>query len=154
VVIVRLATVADIGVLVDLMRDFYAESNFPLDEAWASQSFADLLANPAAGTIWLIDVDGRPVGHVVLSIRYAMEFAGLIGYIDDLYVRPDHRRRGAASAGVAMLVAECQRRGCKSLQVEVDPNNVPAIGTYRKFGMAPGTDERLLLKTNLPAPAA
>lgn len=150
-VTVRLATVADIDVLVDLMRDFYAESDFPLDAAWASQSFADLLAAPEAGAIWLIDVDGRPVGHVVLSIRYAMEFGGLIGYIDDLYVRPDHRRRGAASAGVAVLVAECQRRGCKSLHVEVDPNNVPAIGVYQRFGMAPGTDARLQLKTNLPA---
>jgi len=151
VVTVRLATVADIDVLVDLMRDFYAESNFPLDAAWAAQSFADLLANPAAGAIWVIDVDGRPVGHVVLSIRYAMEYAGLIGYIDDLYVRPDHRRRGAASAGLAVLVAECQKRGCKSLHVEVDPNNVPAVGAYRRLGMAPGTDERVQLKTTLPA---
>jgi ribosomal protein S18 acetylase RimI-like enzyme len=151
VVTVRLATVADIDVLVDLMRDFYGESNFPLDAAWASQSFADLLAEPAAGAIWLIDVDGRPVGHVVLSIRYAMEYGGLIGYIDDLYVRPAHRRRGAASAGVAVLVAECQKRGCKSLHVEVDPNNAPAIGVYRRFGMAPGSDERLQLKANLPA---
>ena len=60
-VTVRLATVADIDVLVDLMRDFYAESNFPLDAAWAAQSFADLLANPAAGAIWVIDVDGRRI---------------------------------------------------------------------------------------------
>jgi ribosomal protein S18 acetylase RimI-like enzyme len=147
---VRRATEADIDVLVDLMRDFYAESGFPLDEPWASRSFAALLADPAAGAIWLIDVDGRAVGHVVLSIRYAMEFGGLIGYIDDLYVRPEHRRRGAATAGVAALVDECKRRGCRSLHVEVDPTNAAAIGVYQRFGMAPGTDARLQLKTVLP----
>jgi ribosomal protein S18 acetylase RimI-like enzyme len=150
-VTVRSAAAADIDALVDLMRDFYAESDFPLDAPWAAQSFADLLADPARGAIWLIDADGRPVGHVVLSVRYAMEFGGLMGYIDDLYVRPEYRRRGAATAGIQALVAECQRRGCRSLHVEVDPANAPAIGVYQRFGLAPGTDTRLQLKTILPA---
>lgn len=148
---IRPATGADIDVLVDLMRDFYAESGFPLDEPWAAQSFADLLADPARGAIWLIDLDGRPVGHVVLTVRYAMEFGGLIGYIDDLFVRTAYRRRGAARAGVEALVAECRRRRCKSLHVEVDPANAAAIGVYQRFGLAPGTDARLQLKTVLPS---
>jgi hypothetical protein len=87
------------------------------------------------GAIWVILVDGEPVGHVVLSVRYAMEFGGLIGYIDDLFVRVEHRRRG-----------------CLSLHVEVDPANAPAIGVYRRFGMAPGTNSRLQLKTMLMPP--
>jgi ribosomal protein S18 acetylase RimI-like enzyme len=149
VVTIRPAAEADIDVLVDLMRDFYAESGFPLDGPWAAQSFADLLADPARGAIWLIDVDGSPVGHVVLSVRYAMEYGGLCGYIDDLFVRVEYRRRGAATIGVEALVAECRRRGCKALQVEVDPANAAAIGVYQRFGLAPGTDTRLQLKTVL-----
>lgn len=150
-VTVRSAADADIDVLVDLMRDFYAESGFPLDAPWAAQSFADLLADPARGAIWLIDIDGRPEGHVVLSVRYAMEFGGLTGYIDDLFVRAEYRRRGAATAGVEALVAECRRRGCKALEVEVDPANAAAIGVYQRFGLTPGTDTRLHLKAVLPA---
>jgi GNAT superfamily N-acetyltransferase len=151
VVTIRPAAEADIDVLVDLMRDFYAESSFPLDGPWAAQSFADLLADPTRGAIWLIDVDNSPVGHVVLSVRYGMEYGGLIGYIDDLFVRAEYRRRGAATAGVEALVAECRRRGCKALEVEVDPANAAAIGVYQRFGLAPGTDTRLQLKVVLPA---
>ena len=146
---VRLATSSDIDALVDLMREFYAEAAFPLDREWAARSFADLLAEPSRGAVWLLLVEGRVVGHVVLSVRFAMEFGGLSGYIDDLFVRPAFRRYGAATAGLEALVSECRRRGCKSLHVEVDPSNVAATGLYARFGLAPGADERQQLKTVL-----
>jgi GNAT superfamily N-acetyltransferase len=147
---VRLASAADIDVLVDLMREFYAEADFPLDAAWAADAFSTLIADPALGAVWIISADDAPIGHVVLTIRYAMEFGGLIGYIDDLFVRKAHRRLGAATAGLEALVAECNRRGCKSIHVEVGPGNVAAVALYRRFGLAPGADERLQLKTVLP----
>ena len=146
---VRRATAADIGVLVELMREFYAESPFPLDAAWAADAFANLLADPALGAVWILSIGDEPVGHAVLTVRFAMEFGGLSGYIDDLFVRSSHRRQGAAQAGLEALVAECRTRGCMSLHVEVDPANVAAVTLYRRFGLAPGTDERLSLKALL-----
>lgn len=150
VIVVRRATASDAGVLVELMREFYAEADFPLDSTWASDAFARLLADPSLGAVWIISVNDVAVGHVVLTIRYAMEFGGLIGYIDDLFVRKAHRRLGAATAGLEALVAECNRRGYKSIHVEVGPGNVAAVALYRRFGLAPGADERLQLKTVLP----
>ena len=146
---VRRATAADVGVLVELMREFYAEADFPLDSTWAGDAFADLVADPSLGAVWIISVNDAPVGHVVLTVRYAMEFGGLIGYIDDLFVRKVHRRQGAATAGLDALVAECKRRGCKSIHVEVGPGNIAAIGLYGRFGLAPGTDERVQLKVQV-----
>src|SRR5512138_1663164 len=108
---VRLATRPDIPRLVELMREFYAESSFPLDRDWAGRAFAGLIDEPRHGAVWIIECGGQPVGHVVLSVRFAMEFGGLSGYIDDLFVRPGHRRQGAASAGLDALMAECRHRG-------------------------------------------
>ena len=143
---VRLATISDIPSLVALMHDFYAESSFPLDREWAARAFADLMADPSRGAAWIIERDGSPIGHAVLSVRFAMEFGGLSGYIDDIYVRPEHRRQGAASVGLDALVAECRRRGCRSVHVEVAPDNHAAIALYRRFGLAPGDDERQQLR--------
>jgi ribosomal protein S18 acetylase RimI-like enzyme len=147
---VRLATVSDIDELVELMCEFYAESDYPFDREWARKAFARLIEDPPRGCVWLLTVHGKPVGHAVMSVRFAMEFGGLAAYIDDLFVRASYRRRGAARAGLDALVAEATRRDCRSLHVEVDPKNSAATALYARFGLAPGTDERIELKTLLP----
>lgn len=146
---VRLATPSDIPVLVELMREFYEESGFALETDWAARAFSELMAEPGRGAVWLINDDGVAVGHVVLSVRFAMEFGGLSGYVDDLFVRPAHRRKGAATAGLEALVVECHRRSCRSIHVEVGPDNAAALALYRRHGFAPGEDRREHLRVVL-----
>lgn len=146
---VRRASLNDIRDLVALMRAFYAESDYPLDEAWARQAFEQLLSDPSRGCVWLLTFEGEAVGYVVLTVRFAMEFGGLSAYVDDLFVRASHRRRGLARAGLEALIAEATRRGCRSLHVEVDPENAAAMALYGSFGLARGEDNRLEFKTLL-----
>ena len=128
------------------MREFYAESGYALDEAWAASAFRDLLADPSRGAVWLIEERCQPIGHVVLAVRFAMEFGGLLGCIDDLYVQPEHRRRGAAAAALRTLVEESRVRGCRAIEVEVAPGNPAAQAAYRRLGMVPGSDDRQHLR--------
>jgi len=144
---------SDVPRLVELMREFYAEASFPLDQEWAARAFERLLEEPARGAAWIIEAEGIPVGHVVLSVRFAMEYGGLIGYIDDLFVRPSHRRRGAARAGLDALFAECRGRGCCSVHVEVGIENDAANALYKLYGLAPGEDRRQTLRVTLLPPA-
>jgi GNAT superfamily N-acetyltransferase len=146
---VRPATVADIPALVSLMEEFYAESSFPLDRASAGKSFEALFREPARGAVWLLLDGGEAAGHVVLTTRFAMEHGGLDAFIDDLFVRPAHRRRGLARAGLEALFAECRRRGVLAVNVEVGDTNAPARALYGGFGLAPRTDRRVLLTTTL-----
>lgn len=147
---VRRATSTDVETLIALMHDFYAESDYALDHQWADASFRELLASPAVGCVWLASSDAEPIGHAVLTVRYAMEHGGLSGYVDDLYVRPDFRRMGAGNALLNELFAECRRRGCKSSNVEVGEDNLPARGLYEKFGLLAAQDGRVLLSGVLP----
>jgi ribosomal protein S18 acetylase RimI-like enzyme len=150
-VVVGEATSSDIPELVALMDAFYAEFSYPLDRHWASNSFAQLLSTPALGSVWLARAGGRPVGHAVLSVRYTMEHGALSGYIDDLYVSPLFRQRHIASQLLRALGKECGRRGCAAVYVEVGDTNTAALATYRKFGLMPTTDGRLLLSGGLGA---
>jgi ribosomal protein S18 acetylase RimI-like enzyme len=148
-IIAREAGRSDIPQLVELMHEFYAESAFPLDRTWAARAFEYLTDHPVHGAAWLIEHNGLPIGHVVLSVRFTMEFGGLSAYIDDLFVRPANRRMGAATAGLDALLSECRRRGCRSLHVEVGPDNEPAVALYRRYGLRPGTDNRQMLHRTL-----
>lgn len=143
---VRRAAATDVDALVLLMHDFYAESGYVLNHAWAGQAFRALFANPALGTAWVIEDGGLAVGHIVLSVRFAMEFGGPIGYVDDLYVQPAYRGRGAAAAALAALLDECRARHCRAIEVEVAPDNQPAQAAYRRLGMRPGDDPRQHLR--------
>lgn len=143
------ATIADVNALVGLMRDFYAESGFPLDPAWAAESFRMLLADPSRGRVWLVRAGETAVGHVVLSLRFTMEHGGLSGSIDDLYVTPEHRRKGCGRKLLTSLAAHCREMGCKSLQVEVAESNDAALALYRAFGLEVIRDGRVLAAVKL-----
>ncbi len=147
---IRRATHTDIETLVQLMHDFYVESQYQFDTKWATESFSALLSKPALGCVWLVVESGRVIGHVVLTVRYTMEHGGLSAYIDDLYVKPEFRRRGAASAMLDSLLAECRTRECKSIHVEVGKSNIAAVSLYSKHGLQRVTDGRILLSATLP----
>ena len=142
---VRQATAADVPTLIGLMAEFYGESSYPLDREWAATAFRDLLNDPSRGAVWLLEVDGVPAGHVVLSVRFAMEFGGLLAYIDDLFVKPEFRRLGVARAGLEALLEDCRRRECRALHVEVAPDNFAANALYGSYGLSSRVDERLQL---------
>jgi ribosomal protein S18 acetylase RimI-like enzyme len=139
----------DVPTLVELMREFYEESHYPLDRDWAARSFFTLLADRSLGAAWIARIDGEPAGYVVLTLRFGMEHGGLQASIDDLFVRAAHRRSGAATALLRTLVDEGHRRGVVALHVEVAEANDAAIALYRRFGLESRDDRRAVLACRL-----
>ena len=147
---VRPASTGDVPVLVALMTAFYAESDFPLPAGPATRAFEALLADARLGGAWLAEVDGTAIGYVVLTLGFAMEYGGLRGCIDDLYVRQGARGRGAAAALLAAARDAAIGRGVRALQVEVGAENPIARRLYARAGYA--ESGHLLLTLPLAAP--
>jgi len=57
-----------------------------------------------------------------------------LGHIKDLAVRPDHRRRGVASALLKRALELLEDVGAESAKLEVRADNEAAIRLYRRFG--------------------
>jgi ribosomal protein S18 acetylase RimI-like enzyme len=132
----RIAQESDIPDLVELMSEFYAESQYSLDRFWASRSFTQLLKNPARGGAWVAH-DGRDaMGYVVLTTRHSMEYGGLDGFIDDFFVRPRYRRHGLGTSLLGALIEHCRRHDVLAVHVEVGLDNAAAQAVYRRFGLA------------------
>jgi ribosomal protein S18 acetylase RimI-like enzyme len=129
------AGLADVSTLVDLMTEFYAESAYELDRRWASRSFELLLRDASKGVAWIARESEEPAGHAVLTLRHSMEFGGLCGVIDDLFVRPRFRRQGIGTALMSAVLETCRALYLIAVQVEVDPKNAAAVGLYRAFGL-------------------
>ena len=145
----RNATFEDIPLLVSMMAESYAESDFPLDRVWASASFAALLADSSRGAVWIVSQESEPAGYVALTMRFSMEHGGLDAFIDDLFVRPAYRRRGLGHLALRATFAECRRRGALAVHVEVGQHNAAAQSLYASYGLALRNDHRQLLTVRL-----
>lgn len=150
---IRAATDADVPVLVGLMTTFYAEAGFPLPAGPATRAFHALLADDRLGGVWVAWVDEHPVGHVVLTTCFSMEYGGLRGFIDDLYVRPDARSRGAGAGLLAAARAGAVKRGVRALHVEVGPENQTAQRLYARAGYVDSGHQFLSLPLAAPVHA-
>jgi len=131
---IRRATGADVSALVGLMADFYSEAEFTLDTAAAARAFEALLAAPSLGTIWLAELDEAPLGHLVLSVAFSMEYGGMRGFIDDLYVRPSARGHGIGAALLDAAREGAIARGLRALCVETGLEDHPARSLYARAG--------------------
>ena len=139
----------DIPALVELMSQFYAESSYALDREWAEVSFKHLLRNEARGAVWLARRGTEPTGYVVLALRHSMEFGGLAGIIDDLFVRPPFRRQRIGSELLSALLDACRKLHVAAVHVEVGPSNVGASALYQSFGLRAHSPERQTLTVQL-----
>jgi GNAT superfamily N-acetyltransferase len=126
------------------MAEFYAEAGYALNQARAAAAFTAILADERLGYVWILQAEHQDVGHIVLTLKYAMEYSGLIACLDDLYVKPDWRNRGLSTGALIEVRNFCERVGIRALTVEVAHNNGPAQTVYRRVGFAEAADRQLL----------
>jgi diamine N-acetyltransferase len=146
----RTATTADLPLLVELMAEFYAESGYPLDRQRAGTAFADLLADPNLGRVWLIVPADEPVGYVALTLGYSLEYGGRDAFLDDLYVRPAHRGKGLGKLALATVRAACEEHGVRALHLEAERDNAAAQLLYRGAGFRDNGRQLLTLRLREP----
>lgn len=78
--------------------------------------------------------DGEVVGFALWFLNFST-WNGVHGiYLEDLYVRPEHRAFGFGRALLTRLAQVCVERGYSRLEWSVLDWNEPAIGFYRKLG--------------------
>jgi GNAT superfamily N-acetyltransferase len=147
---VRPADHSDLPTLVEFMREFYAESGFPLDAARAGAAFAALLDEPRLGRVWLVQRGDAIAGYVAVTFVFAMEYGGMIGVIDDFYVRPAYRGRGLGTAALTQVRAVCEQLGLRALHVEVGRENAAAQAVYRHTGLGAVDHQLMSLRLGLP----
>ena len=75
--------------------------------------------------------DERVLGYV------GMMFVLDEGYISNVAVAPDSRRRGIGDLLIQELLHRCEEHGLTFVTLEVREHNEPAIALYRKHGFAP-----------------
>ncbi|MDO3637280.1 GNAT family N-acetyltransferase [Mycolicibacterium arseniciresistens] len=88
----------------------------------------------------IAEVDGTPAAAALWFYNFST-WDGVAGiYLEDLFVRPQFRRRGLARALLSTLARECVENGYSRLSWAVLDWNADAIATYDALGGKPQTD--------------
>jgi GNAT superfamily N-acetyltransferase len=143
----RRASLADIPLLLELMSGFYSEGGYKLDHTHAEIAFIALLSDERLGYAWLIEEEPgerKIVGYLVLTLRFGMEYGGLMACLDDLFVIPQSRNKGLSTAALSQVRDFCEQIGIRAITVEVGYGNAPAQAVYRRLGLTEAKDRQLL----------
>jgi GNAT superfamily N-acetyltransferase len=82
-------------------------------------------------------VDMEVVGCALWFLNFST-WRGVHGiYLEDLYVKPEHRGGGLGRALLVALAQECVKRGYARLEWAVLDWNEPSIAFYRSLGAEP-----------------
>jgi GNAT superfamily N-acetyltransferase len=76
--------------------------------------------------------EGRVVGVAVLAYRLSISAGGLFASVEDLYVKPDARRRGVGRALLEAVGERCAARGVSYVETQVEDEE--AAGFYAALG--------------------
>ncbi|MGE5185650.1 MAG: N-acetyltransferase family protein [Acidobacteriota bacterium] len=130
---VRLATPADLPLLLPRTRALNDHEGIQIGDPELEAALHRLLESPELGGAWLIERDGAPVGYAIATYGYDLEFGGRDAYLTELWIDEPERGRGAATAALDRLAPELRGRGVHALHLQVRPEN-PAVRLYERTG--------------------
>jgi GNAT superfamily N-acetyltransferase len=136
--VIREAQPSDVPVLLELVRELARYEREPDAVVATEDDLATALfgPDPSAGC-HVAEVDGAVVGFA-LWYRSFSTWLGRPGlWLEDLFVRPEHRGAGLGRQLLGQLAAVCVERGWPRFEWWVLDWNEPAQEFYRSLGARP-----------------
>jgi GNAT superfamily N-acetyltransferase len=134
---IRPATADDVPLVLDFVRGL-ADYERMLDQVQATEASlrASLFPAGSAPNVHCVigSVDGVPAGFALYFFNYSTFLARPGLYLEDLFVKPEHRGAGLGKALLLYLAALANERGCGRMEWAVLDWNEPAIGFYESLG--------------------
>ena len=138
---IRPATEADLGTIDELIRAL-AEYERMADEVVMDVQLLkkNLFGGRPYAEVLIAEVDGEAAGFALFFHNFST-FVGRPGiYLEDLFVKPEHRGKGFGKALLKRLAEIAVERGCGRLEWAVLDWNEPAIGFYKSLGARPNEE--------------
>lgn len=145
---IRSATEEDIPVILYFIRAL-AEYERLLDRVVADEEKLrrTLFGNPRFAEVVIAEEERQPVGFALFFHNYSTFLAAPGIYLEDLFVKPEHRGKGYGKALLARLAQIAKERQCGRLEWAVLEWNEPSITFYRSLGAVMLDDWRIFRLT-------
>ncbi|WP_300066638.1 GNAT family N-acetyltransferase [uncultured Ruegeria sp.] len=130
----RLARPDDLDRLMSLVGAFHTETGIEQDTDQRRDALLPLLEGLPHGCIYLIGPGRAPLGYIILTFGWSVEFGGMDGFVDEIYIRPAVRGRGIATEVLLDLPKALAGAGLTALHLEVDRTDEATQKLYLRTG--------------------
>lgn len=96
-----------------------------------------VVADEQHGFVQVARAEGRVVGVAYVATILSMEHAGLVGWLEELFVTPAWRGRGIGSALLTAVLDRARTAGIVAVDLEIDAGHIRAASLYKRFGFHP-----------------
>ena len=120
----------DISTITQMMQDFYAIDNYPMDVEESKKLFQEFITNENLGKSWLIFSETEIVGYIILTFIFSFEYGGKIAFIDELFIKETARGKGFGKEAIQFIQGEVPKLSLKLLYLEVETHNENAQKLY------------------------
>jgi GNAT superfamily N-acetyltransferase len=122
----RQARISDSPELLRLIRAYYRFDGIRFESKIVDAALRKRLRSRSLGRIWIMRDGAKPVGYVVLTFAYDLEFGGLEGIVTDLFIRSEYRARGLGRHALTLVHAYCRSAGIRTIELQVEEHNTDA----------------------------
>jgi GNAT superfamily N-acetyltransferase len=145
---IRPANVRDVSIILQLIRDLATYERAPNEVTATEEQLVDVLfgKKPAAEVLLAFENE-TPIGFAVFFHNFSTWLGRPGLYLEDLFVKPEHRGKGYGRALLVDLAKIAHERGCGRMEWAVLNWNEPAIEFYKTLGSKP-LDEWKIFRLN------
>lgn len=136
----------DMPVLQRLVAAFHESEGISQTDEDRKAALQPLLEGSPHGVAYLIGPRKGAVGYIIVSFGYSVEMGGIIGFIDEFFIRPNVRGRGLGGEVLRSLMPALAGHGIKALHLEVGRGNDRAKQLYGKLGFEARENYQLMTR--------
>jgi len=135
---IRPATNADVPLIIDFVRQLAEYEKLSHEMIATEETMREALFGPRpCAEVLLAFLNERPVAFAVYFQNFSTFLARPGIYLEDLFVKPEHRKKGIGKLILAQLARIAVQRGCGRFEWSVLDWNKPAIEFYKSLGARP-----------------
>lgn len=133
--IVRAATIDDIGSLFKFIKDLAIYEKAEHEVLATEQSLKESIFSDNSHVFALIcELDGMAIGSAIYFFNYSTWLAKPGLYLEDLYVMPEYRGKGAGIKLLKTMAKIAENKGCARFEWSCLDWNTPSREFYHSIG--------------------